>query len=141
MRIFVESVTTYFVTGKTRKGSAIQSAVKQFKHVLLFNEEALTALLVNIERLVDTCNKKYRGSMYSVHHYKEKTGGRISVRPKETGTETPVATLEYAYVVDVYCDNDIKRTMADMVRTFAPDIYDDFKVTIDVHNPQEGGAR
>lgn len=128
MRFFIETVTTYSTSGKTRKGYAIQQAVKPFEHILLMDDQAFKELYYNIERLVAVCNARFRGAELFVSHNRQKDCGQISVHPKATGSESPVVTVSYAILLEEYSGASVRLLMADMVRTYSPDIYDSFKI-------------
>ena len=84
MRYFVESVTTYTTTGKTRKGAMLQSAAMQFEHTVIGDVQALEALLKVFRNLVDACNAQYSGKPLKLNYYKD--AYRIAVVPEERNT-------------------------------------------------------
>lgn len=130
MKFFIESVTTYSTSGKTRKGYAIQEAIKPFEHILLLDKQAFKAFYYIIKLLVEVCNARYRGAELFTSIHKLDAGGQISVHPRKTGSETAVVTISYAMVLDEYSEADVRQLLDAMVRTYAPDIYDDFKARI-----------
>ena len=127
MMYFIETVATYTTSGKTRKGYAIQQAVKPFEHILLMDDEAFKAFYYGIQRLVEVCNTRYRGGELFVAHNRQKDCGQISVHPKATGSESAVVTVAYGIVLEEYSGASVRLLMADMVRTYSPDIYETFK--------------
>lgn len=68
MRYFVETVTTYNATGKSRKGAILQKVAQRFEHVIIGDHNALLALIKVFERLVAACNKVYRGKILKVSY-------------------------------------------------------------------------
>lgn len=62
---FVESVLTLTSTGKTRKGALLQKVAEQFEHKILADEDALANLVLRLDNLVETCNKRYKGTEVS----------------------------------------------------------------------------
>ena len=80
MKFFVESVTTYTSTGKSRKGAILQKVAKQFEHTVIGDNYAMTALITVFERLVDACNKTYTGRRLVISY--NKFSHHISVKPE-----------------------------------------------------------
>lgn len=126
MMFFIESVTTYSTSGKTRKGYAIQKALKPFEHIILISEQAFDTLLANIERLVVVCNAKYRGAELFVSCNKQADCGQISVHPQPTGNESPVITISYGIVADEFSHITVRHKISNTIRTYAPDIAEHF---------------
>ena len=62
MRYFVESVTVYSTTGKTRKGAMLQKAALQFEHIIIGDHVALKALIKAFRTLTAACDKVYLGA-------------------------------------------------------------------------------
>ena len=108
MKFFIETVTTYSTTGKSKKGAAIQTAVKTLEHCLLTDEDALASLTLQLTRLVEVCNDKYKGNPAKLHI----TTGHFSIRPPETGNETPIATIQYAPVLEQLTADQIRSEIA-----------------------------
>ena len=108
MNYFIETVNTYSTTGKSKKGAAIQTAVKTLEHCLLKDEDALASLTLQLKNLVDVCNDKYKGNPIKLHI----TTGQFSIRPPETGNETPIATIQYAPVLAQLAADEIRSEIA-----------------------------
>ena len=104
MKYFIQRVTTYSSTGKTKKGAAIQTAVEPLEHCLLTDENALASLTLELKNLVDVCNLKYTGNPIKLHI----TTGQFSICPPKTGSEPPVATISYAPVLAMVTADDIR---------------------------------
>ncbi len=92
MMHFIESVTTFSVN--TAKAQPIQAAASQFEHTLL-DESVLHELISTLKKLVDVCNRSYRGNTLEFHH----TPGYVSVRYPSSGSEQKVVTISYAPVL------------------------------------------
>ena len=92
MMQFIKTVTTYSVN--TAKARPIQAVASQFEHTLLENS-ALEKLVSELRKLVDYCNRRYRGNTLELHH----TSGHITVRYPANGSEKVVVLISYAPVL------------------------------------------
>lgn len=129
MNYFVETVTVYSTSGKSRKGAAIQAAAKPFEHKELFGgESALTVLVARLRALVRVCNANFRGAELFLSWHRDGDQGQISVHPKSTGFETPVVTISYAPVIDRISDITVGYVIGDAIRKHAPEIYSKFLI-------------
>ena len=108
MKFFIETVTTYSTTGKSKKGAAIQTAVSNLEHCILTDEDALASLILQLKNLVDVCNDKYKGKTVKLHL----TTGQFSICPPKTGSETPIATIQYAPVLEQLTADQIRSEIA-----------------------------
>ena len=127
MNYFIETVTTYSTSGKTRKGAAIQAAAKPFEHRELFGgESALTVLVARLRALVRVCNANFRGAELCLSWHRNGDQGQISVHPKATGSEQPVVTISYAPIVDRVSDLTVSSVIGEAIRRQAPEIYSKF---------------
>lgn len=99
MRFFVESVTRPLSTGKNRKGAILQKVAKQFEHVIIGDNNALTALKTVFERLVAACNSTYSGKRLKVTW--NKYSHQLTVEPEDRSanfSESVVFTMQLAPV-------------------------------------------
>ena len=126
MIYFIESVTTYSTSGKTRKGAAIQAVISKFEHNLLSDGTALSALVFQLRKLVKVCNNNYRGSELFLYWHRDEDSGQISIGPKASGYETPVASLRYAPVVDRIAAINVRDRIFETLQYKVPEIYSKF---------------
>lgn len=91
---FVESVHTLTSTGKTRKGALLQEVARQFEHKVLADEEALANLMLSLKHLVETCNKRYKGT--EVHFTCHYDAGAISAYNGNPGNAPDIFIISYA---------------------------------------------
>lgn len=128
MSYFIETVTTYATSGKTRKGAAIQAAVKPFEHALIFDSTSLSVLVSRLRTLVRVCNSCFRGAELFLSWNRNGESGQISVHPKQTGFEASVVTIHYAPIVNRFSDLVVGAVMGEAIRKQAPEIYQKFLV-------------
>ena len=83
MTYFIYRVTTYSNQGKNRKGRILQSVAERFANAVL-DADALSALKVQLRRLVDVLNEKFAGSKLSVFCHQ----GQIAVGPEQKSFES-----------------------------------------------------
>lgn len=127
MNYFVETVTVYSTSGKTRKGAAIQAAAKPFEHKELFGgQSTLNVLVARLRALVRVCNANFRGAELFLSWHRDGDQGQISVHPKPTGFESPVVTISYAPILDHISDLTIGTVIGEAIRKQAPEIYSKF---------------
>lgn len=89
MRYFVESVSVYSTTGKTRKGAILQKAALQFEHIILGDHMALKALIKVFKKLAAACDSTYRGAQLRVDY----TDYQLSVRPEKPSFDEKVVFI------------------------------------------------
>lgn len=106
MRYFIESVTTYSTTGKSRKGALLQAVAKKFEHSIISDEGALNEFIRTLRHFVTACNNSFPGA--PLYLTTNKASGQISVHPKATGSEATVFAIHYAPIgstFDLYSIN------------------------------------
>ena len=123
MMYFIESVTTYSTSGKSRKGAAIQAAARKFEHALLSDGTSLISLVSRLRDLVNVCNENFRGALLYISWTRDGESGQISIHPKSTGSEPHVVNIHYAPVIDRIPDFRVEGIIGDAIRTVAPEIY------------------
>lgn len=123
MKFFIESVTTYATSGKTRKGSIIQAAAKPFEHVELSDESTLKEFVSRLRALVRVCNSNYRGSTLALSWIRNGDSGQISVHSPKTGSEQNVVTISYAPIKRHLFDLTVFPVIGEVIRKQAPEIY------------------
>lgn len=97
MKFFVETVTTYNSTGKTRKGALLQKVAKQFEHTVIGDHNALLALVKVFERLVAACNSTYTGKRLKISY--NRYSYYLSVEPEEKNfSESVIFSMQLAPV-------------------------------------------
>lgn len=96
MKYFVESVTTYVTTGKTRKGAILQTVAKQFEHTIIGDDDALSALVYTLKCLVDAVNNTYKGKPLLLEFNRD--AGYIDVKPVNNCNDNHVFSINYACV-------------------------------------------
>lgn len=128
MMFFIESVTTYSTSGKTRKGAAIQAAASKFEHNLLSDGTALSALVSQLRILVKVCNDNFRGSELFLTWHRDNNSGQISIGPRATGYESPVASIHYAPIEDRIAAINIRDRISQALQDNAPDIYPKYSI-------------
>ncbi len=123
MTYFIETVTTYATSGKTRKGAIIQAAAKPFEHKLLTAGSTLDELVSRLRALVRVCNANYRGAELCLSWHRDGDSGQISVHPQQTGSEQNVVTISYAPVKDRLFELTVFPIIGEVIRKQAPEIY------------------
>ena len=113
MRYFIEYVTTYSVTGKSRKCALLQAAVRKFEHMELADEAALLEFARQLRRLVEACNAVHRGKPITLEH--SRNSGHIFARADQTGNDTYVFSIGYAPVGGTLSSENIARQLWDPI--------------------------
>ena len=114
MMQFVKTVTLYSVN--TAKARPIQAAASQFEHTLL-EPSALTAVASDLRKLVEYCNRRYRGNTLEFRH----SPGQITVRYPANGSEKVVVSISYAPVLcHVKSDGQAREEIARILRLKFP---------------------
>lgn len=119
---FIESVTTYATSGKTRKDAIIQAVASQFEHSLLADDTALESMVTQLRKLVDVCNRNFKGKHLTLHW----SPGHISVRPSQTGYEQMVVSISYAPVLDRLAYSNMHSRIAVTLLGHFPEIYEEY---------------
>lgn len=96
MKYFVENVTTYVTTGKTRKGSILQVVARQFEHTIIGDDDALSALVYSLKCLVEAVNNTYKGKPLRLEFKRD--AGYIDVKPVNNCNDNHVFSINYAPV-------------------------------------------
>ncbi len=96
MMYFIESVNTLSTTGKSRKGSVLQTVTKRFEHAVLFDETALQAFIHQLQCLVNAVNARYKGKTVFLHYRLD--SGHIYADNGSTGHESYIFSISYAPV-------------------------------------------
>ena len=106
MRYFVESVTTYSTTGKTRKGAIIQKVAKEFEHVIIGDNTCSLALISALKRLADACNKVYKGREVIVEYNRNVYQICIGFKRNAETTEGVICSIQLAPInMTMYSSN------------------------------------
>ena len=100
MRYFIESVTTYSTTGKSRKGALLQSVAKKFEHSIIADEITMIEFIHTLRHFVTVCNNTFPGA--PLYLTADDGSGQISVHPKATGSEATVFAIHYAPIGSTY---------------------------------------
>ena len=133
MRYFIESVTTYSTTGKSRKGALLQTIVTGYEHAVLADEHTLARFIRTLRLIVDACNKTFSGSTL----YLSVSDGYISVHPQSTGSEAHVVTIHYAPIGFTYETYSVAGPLVSSVENLATPVAR----ALDELAEQEGGER
>lgn len=96
MKYFIETVQTYTVSGKTKKGRILQGVASSFEHAILADHDALISLVRDLACLVDTVNKAFKGSRLILIH--SESNGYICVKPENNYNDNHVFCIYYAPV-------------------------------------------
>lgn len=135
MRYFIESVTTYSTTGKSRKGALLQAVAKKFEHDIIADDSALREFISTLRHFVTACNNSYPGA--PLYLTANKASGRISVHPKATGSEATVFAIHYAPIGDTFDIFSITPALMASIRNLDSKLAS----AIDELRAQEGGER
>lgn len=111
MKFFIESVTTYTTSGKTRKGATLQRAAQRFEHQILGDEYALEALVGHLRVLVDTVNSSFKGQPLKLVHNADSCW--ISVMPENPQNDNVVFSIQYARVGLTLWPSDVRHEISD----------------------------
>lgn len=97
MRFYINNVTIYATTGKTRRGALLQSIAQQFEHCILGDVAALNKLVERLTVAVLFANQGSRGKLLEVKHHRGlgPDGGQICVEPSDGLDRGCVFTLSY----------------------------------------------
>lgn len=94
MMYFIESVTTYSTSGKTRKGAVLQAVAKNYEHKVLCDGDALSAMVFSLKLLVDVVNTTCKGKPLKLEHSAD--AGWICVKPESCFNDNHVFSIQYA---------------------------------------------
>lgn len=94
MMYFIESVTTFQSSGKSKKGALLQAAVSNLEHNFFGDDDGLFALRDQLSKLVDLCNKEYKGSKMFLKWHEDAC--QIEVISDSTSERCPVFRICYA---------------------------------------------
>ena len=113
MRYFIESVTTYSTSGKSRKGAILQTAVQRFEHTILGDDTALSAFVFQLRRLVDAVNSNYKGKTVMLRH--NASSGHICATVDSSGYSTDIFSISYAPVGETIFASNVRNEITDVL--------------------------
>lgn len=134
MRYFVESVTTYSTSGKTRKGAILQAVARKFEHTIIADDDALRALVESLDRLVKAVNKSYKGRPLCLTFHRD--SGHICVQPVNNFNDNLVYSIAYAPVGATYFASSMRPLIFDSVDNVDHDLA---KAFMRSDSAKEGG--
>ena len=134
---FVESVTTYSTTGKTRKGAILQTVAMNYEHKVLCDETALSALIAQLEILVDTVNATFKGKLLKLDYNHD--AGCICVKPENGYNDNHVFSIQYAPICGSFYASNIRGEIYDVVKENDNELAKAFMRK--AYAPKKGGAQ
>jgi len=114
MMYFIESVTTYSTSGKTRKGAILQSVAKNYEHRVLCDGNALSAMVTSLKLLVDVVNTTCKGKPLKLDHSAD--AGWICVKPESRFNDNHVFSIQYAPVCGHFYASNIRADIYDTLK-------------------------
>lgn len=117
MKYFIESVHTLNSTGKTKKGALLQVIARKFEHTVLADDDALTAMVDQLRKLVEVCNAKYHGKKLELHH--NSWSCYISCSAQLNATDTAVFGIQYAPIGQTMTGSTIRASINDALSNIA----------------------
>ena len=114
MKYFIESVTTYSTTGKTRKGAILQSVAMTYEHKMMCDGNALSAMVFSLKLLVDVVNATCKGKPLKLEHSHD--AGWICVKPESGFNDNHVFSIHYAPVCGSFYASNIRADIYDCLK-------------------------
>lgn len=111
---FIESVTTYSTSGKTRKGAILQSVAKCYEHRVLCDGNALSAMVASLSLLVDVVNATCKGKPLKLCYNAD--AGWICVKPESGYNDNHVFSIQYAPVCEHFYASNIRADIYDTLK-------------------------
>lgn len=110
---FIESVTTYSTTGKTKRGEILQRVAERFEHMVLINETALSAFANQLRILVDVCNTSLPGKPAEFRWWKD--SGAMAVGTGAESCDTYIFMIHYAPIMGNLGAYQIRNEISDVL--------------------------
>ena len=136
MMFFIETVTTYSTTGKSRKGATLQEVAKTYEHKVLCDETALSAMVASLRLLVDVVNDTCKGKPLKLEHSHD--AGWICVKPENGYNDNHVFSIQYAPICGSFYASNIRADIYDTIQQNDRELAKAFMRK--AYAPKEGGA-
>lgn len=137
MMFFIETVTTYSTSGKTRKGAILQEVAKTYEHKVLCDETALSAMVASLRLLVDVVNATCKGKPIRLEHNHE--AGWICVKPESGFNDNHVFSISYAPICGSLYASHIRAGIYDSLKQQDNEVARAF--IMEATKSKEGGAK
>ena len=98
-----------------KKIKALQSAISEFEHAMIADDDALNAFFNSLRELVDACNRIYHG--LPLYLSGNKSTGTIFIRPSGSGHESIILSISYSPVYTTLYQSHIRRILSNNIHT------------------------